>query len=95
MKHFVSNVASEFSIYDKSFSKVYALLNNVSNIAKQLPNMEALYDVAYVKTAIQKFVKVIVTDQIGSKLHGVLLPFTLHKYNKNWIHDMGRSNSKG
>ena len=42
VKHSVSDVASEFSVYGKSFSKVYALLNNVSNIAKQLPNMEAL-----------------------------------------------------
>ena len=50
VQHFVSDVVAEASKYGKSYSKVYALLNNVTNIANQLPNMAALYVTVYVKT---------------------------------------------
>ena len=39
VQHIVSDLVAEVSGNGKSYSKVYALLNNVTNIANQLPNM--------------------------------------------------------
>ena len=49
VQHFVSDVVAEASGYGKFYSKVYASLNNVTNIANQLPNMVALDGTAYIK----------------------------------------------
>ena len=48
VQHIVSDVVAEVSGYGKSYSKVYALLSNVTNIANQLPNMAALDGTAYI-----------------------------------------------
>jgi hypothetical protein len=51
VRKFISDIAADGNGYSKSYKKVYTLINNLTKIAQQLPNMESLNSIAYLKTA--------------------------------------------